>query len=277
MRIVEQYIQGKTGRLERCEDDLILTEDFICVIDGVTSKSSFTQHGRTTGQLAVDLIKQAILQFPKDVECAEAIERLTVSIKTFYRDNQMVERCRAHPSERLAACAIIYSVFHHQVWIIGDCQCLVDNKLYTSPKLVDDVIAEARALYLATELDNGKTVDELIEHDTARAYVLPLIKRAMYYQNSDGDERYSFPVLDGFAVNVNQVKVIELDANVRHIVLASDGYPKLFNTLAESEQYLQQVLATDPLCYKQFKSTKGITKGNASFDDRTYVRVAFHE
>ena len=56
------------------------------------------------------------------------------------------------------------------------------------------------------------------------------------------------------------------------MVLASDGYPKLFGTLEESEHYLQKVLAEDPLCISLNKQTKGLMVGNNSYDDRTFVR-----
>ena len=56
------------------------------------------------------------------------------------------------------------------------------------------------------------------------------------------------------------------------VVLASDGYPKLFGTLEESEHYLQKVLAEDPLCISLNKQTKGLMVGNNSYDDRTFVR-----
>lgn len=56
------------------------------------------------------------------------------------------------------------------------------------------------------------------------------------------------------------------------MILASDGYPKLFNSLIESELYLKKIINEDPLCYKLFKSTKGINKGKLSFDDRAYIK-----
>lgn len=56
------------------------------------------------------------------------------------------------------------------------------------------------------------------------------------------------------------------------IVLSSDGYPRLFATLRESEDYLADVLAHDRLALKLNKQTKGCLEGQYSYDDRTYVR-----
>jgi len=57
------------------------------------------------------------------------------------------------------------------------------------------------------------------------------------------------------------------------LILASDGYPKLFSTLHESENYLRFILKEDPLCYKLYKSTKGLKKGAVSFDDRAFIKA----
>ena len=43
-------------------------------------------------------------------------------------------------------------------------------------------------------------------------------------------------------------------------------------TLAESETALANLIANDPLCISLYKATKGVLAGNASFDDRSYVR-----
>lgn len=43
-------------------------------------------------------------------------------------------------------------------------------------------------------------------------------------------------------------------------------------TLAESKKELSEILKNDPLCYKEYCSTKGQKKGNVSFDDRSYIR-----
>ena len=46
----------------------------------------------------------------------------------------------------------------------------------------------------------------------------------------------------------------------------------LFGTLEESEARLNELIRVDPLCYKFYKSTKGLMDNCTHFDDRTYVR-----
>lgn len=55
------------------------------------------------------------------------------------------------------------------------------------------------------------------------------------------------------------------------IILASDGYPALFETLEETEKYLFQLLDKDPLCIHELRGTKRLINGNKSFDDRNYI------
>lgn len=50
------------------------------------------------------------------------------------------------------------------------------------------------------------------------------------------------------------------------------GYPVLQRTLADSEAKLEEVLEQDPLCFRMYKTTKGLVEGNVSFDDRSYLR-----
>ena len=87
-------------------------------------------------------------------------------------------------------------------------------------------------------------------------------------------ENKSYAVIDGFDIFKPGIKVITLNANNRHdIVLASDGYPFLKSTLADSETALQKQLAADPFNIHSFKATKGLMRGNKSFDDRAFIRV----
>ena len=55
-------------------------------------------------------------------------------------------------------------------------------------------------------------------------------------------------------------------------MFASDGYPKITDTLEETEQLLDYQRKTDPLNINTFKATKAFVEGNNSFDDRTYIR-----
>lgn len=86
---------------------------------------------------------------------------------------------------------------------------------------------------------------------------------------SCNEQNISYAVIDGFEIPTDKVKILRAG---REVVLASDGYPLLASTLDESEKLLHEQLKNDPLCINSFKATKGLMKGNVSFDDRAYVR-----
>ena len=68
---------------------------------------------------------------------------------------------------------------------------------------------------------------------------MPFLKKQSLFANKDG--YFGYAVLDGTGINKNLVKVYKLNPG-ETVVLASDGYPKLFPTLAQSEEYLAYVL-----------------------------------
>ena len=176
------------------------------------------------------------------------------------------ELLAAHPEERLCASAIVYSSRRREIWLVGDCQCLVGGELCENPKPYEATLAERRAEKVRELLAAGMTPDEILADDQARAAIIPEMLRAMQQQNK------TYAVIDGFPIPEARVPIITLDFRPWEIVLASDGYPFLCPTLAESESRLDEQRRNDPLNIGRFKATKGFTPGNNSFDDRTYIR-----
>ncbi len=69
------------------------------------------------------------------------------------------------------------------------------------------------------------------------------------------------------------VVVHRLPERVSELVMASDGYPVIAETLARSESELARLLGLDPWCVNELAGTKGVLDGQVSFDDRAYLRV----
>lgn len=177
----------------------------------------------------------------------------------------MTECLAGHPEERLTASAIVYSCRRNELWLVGDCQALVGNRLYTNAKPYEQEIARRRVAL----------IEQGVSPAEARKSIEPLLIGAML----TGQNR-KYAVIDGFPVYMDGVKVVSLDKSILaspstgDIVLASDGYPFLKHTLAASEAALAHLIATDPQCVRNFIATKGLVGGNKSFDDRTYIRFA---
>ncbi|GHO82386.1 protein phosphatase 2C domain-containing protein [Dictyobacter formicarum] len=275
--VVEQALVSKTGREETCEDALYVGSHFVAVIDGATSKTDRRWDGKAGGRIAAEIIKEAFDLVPADTTARQTVDILTAAIQALYKQYEVTDILQSDGVQRAIAGFVALSIERKEVWFVGDCQCIIDQQLVQNTKKIDEVTSNARSLFLESEIASGKTVDELREHDTGREFILPLLKRQTIFQNNPASGHYWVPVIDGFDVPDEGIRVIPLPADATTIVLASDGYPYLKDTLEASEQALQEVLQEDPLLFHKYKTTKGLQRGNVSFDDRAYIKIALRK
>lgn len=269
VKIIESFIKGKKNNKELCEDGLVITENYISIIDGVTSKGNTLWQNMTSGVYVKKLLINAINNMSPNLNAEDSIIYLNTLIKEEYEKSNMYEYVKEYPEERLQANLIVFNISKNEIWMWGDCQALINKKLYHKEKKIDKILSEARSLFVDLELKNGKTVEDIIKNDTGRKYILPLLKQSIVYNNTIGE--YGCNVLDGFEIMPKSVMKIKVKEN-DEIVLASDGYPVLKNSLKESEEKLLEILEKDPLLINIYKSTKGLQQGNISYDDRTYIK-----
>ncbi|MEH7383232.1 hypothetical protein V7138_22410 [Bacillus sp. JJ1533] len=274
--MIESRSIGKQGDPLLCEDLYVYTDNFVAVVDGATNISGRRINGKAPGRLAAEIIKTTIENLPRDVFLHDMVAAINDNLQSAYAEMGILEDIEKFAWMAPTASLIVYSDFHKEVWQIGDCQCIIDGQLYQNEKIIDDITANARSLYLEAEIKKGKTIDELLHDDPSRRVIQELI-RQQYYMQNEPNNQYGFEIINGFPVDFSRVKMIEVPANAKYIVLASDGYPFLKNSLIESEEMLQKVLEEDPLCFRMYKSAKGLTKGNLSFDDRTYLKFTVKE
>ncbi|MBR3479710.1 MAG: hypothetical protein IKH32_03275 [Prevotella sp.] len=294
MTIQEQALVPKNPK-RRSEDGIVVTPDFIAVIDGSTSKSTRRCHregwrgfaipGRrhSNGELAMLTISSVIRKMKGNVSCHQFCSLATAAIRSRYIKD-LLPHLANHPEDRLAASCIIFSRLRREIWMIGDCQGIVGhaslrgnppNKEDTTlgsvpyylenPKPSEQELAEKRAAIITS---SPKPWDHFLTDDTARKAIIPRMLETMKQQNN------GYSVIDGFPVDMAHVKTFTLDFHPWEIVLASDGYPFLCPTLAESEERLAWQRDNDPLNIGEFKATKAFTPGNNSFDDRAYIRFS---
>ena len=276
MKIIESNIIGKKSQ-ESCEDGLVMTDDFIAVIDGSTSKTpKHLSPDMKNGRYAMMLISEYIRQELRvDASVDDFCQGITAYIyNKVYQPMGIEERLQQHPEERLTASAIIYSNQRKEVWMVGDCQAIIKGQWYDNSKPYEQEIAQNRVALI----QQGMAPAE------ARKCIEPLLIEAML-----GGQNKTYAVIDGFSIYQEGVRVVsveddsstespssssssECNTSSQEIVLASDGYPFLKPTLAESEAALSHLISHDPQCIHDFIATKGLIEGNKSFDDRTYIR-----
>ena len=296
MKIIESCIIGKKSQ-EACEDGMVVTDDFIAVIDGSTSKTpKHLNPDMKNGRYAMMLISEYIQEELKaDASVDEFCQGVTAYIyNKVYEKLGVEERLKEHPEERLTASAILYSRTRNEVWMVGDCQAIIAGKLYANGKPYEEKIARKRVELIAQGLSPAED----------RKQIEPLLIEAML-----SGQNQTYTVIDGFPIYREGVKVVSVSdsssvqgsvsssdsssvqdpvscsgsasasdtipSSSSEIVLASDGYPFLKPTLAASEAALAEQIANDPQNIHSFIATKGIVEGNKSFDDRTYIRFVY--
>ena len=290
MKIIESSIIGKKSQ-EACEDGMVVTDDFIAVIDGSTSKTpKHLNPDMKNGRYAMMLISEYIREELKtDASVDDFCQGVTAYIyNKVYEKLGVEERLKEHPEERLTASAILYSRIRNEVWMVGDCQAIIAGKLYENGKPYEEKIARKRV----------ELIEQGLSPAEARKQIEPLLIEAML-----SGQNQTYTVIDGFPIYREGVKVVSVSdsssvqdsvpasdsvpcsdsasasdtipSSSSEIVLASDGYPFLKPTLAASEAALAEQIANDPQNIHSFIATKGIVEGNKSFDDRTYIRFVY--
>lgn len=265
MKIIEEFIKGKRDNQNLCEDGYIIKPDFIAVIDGVTAKGNHLWDGKTSGRYAMELIREFLSGDVSKMPAKELFENINLVLNNAYHK----ELSEEIPEEKLRACIIVYNSNYNEIWSYGDCQCIINNTLYQDEKEFDIIFSNKRADILKTAISNGKKIEDLLSNDIGRLAILEDLKSFFDFENKK--VKYGYPVLSGGEVITDFIKTYPIKSG-DEIVLASDGYPDLKNTLKESETRLQELLKKDPLCIYENVSTKGIAPGNSSFDDRCYIK-----
>ena len=246
MKIIETFTKGKRGENQN-EDGFVITDDYIAVIDGVTSE----EKGTTPGRAAMLALSLSVQGFSPNLYEEQIVKELTSVIK-----DVKIEGAKAS--------VVIFSRVLSRILLIGDCQCMINGILHTNRMKWDEKMTKYRHDYICSLLYEGNvTVDSLLQFDIAREKA----KKIMPVK----PENIEYAVVNGNEIPIDLVDMYDVPRDAE-VVLASDGYPFLCPTLKESEDWLDKVLSIDPLCFMVNQQTKGWYQGQDSYDDRTYVR-----
>lgn len=268
MKIIEKFIKGKREDQSLCEDGIFISDDFVAVVDGVTSKGNQKWQKRlSSGGYGKNVILSALENMKKDATVTELFDTLDSALFKAYS----AEVVNDNRDEYLRACIAVYSRHFNEVWVLGDCQCMINGINHQPTGGVDELMAMLRAFVIESAMvTQGLEEDSLYTNDIGREAVLPFIRKQTAFENNEHSE-FGYGVLNGHGAPHRLVKSYPVKQG-ETVVLASDGYPSLCDTLEKSEKELSRLLKEDPLCYRQNRCTKGIAKGNDSFDDRTYIK-----
>lgn len=269
-KIKESYIKAKNDCIKDCEDGIYIGEDIIAVIDGATSKSNFLWEEKSSGLFAKDIICKAL-----SGEISKDNPKVFFETINNFIKNEIAKRPECKKRDWPRASIIAYIPSKEEVWSYGDCRCKIGtNKPFLHKKIIDVKLANKRSKIIEKELESGKNIDDLLKNDFGRNSIEKDLLAQFNYENVhcyiEGED-FGYPVINGEKICENMICIYKVQTG-QDVVLATDGYPYLECSLEESENKLLYLLENDPLCYKEYKSTKGLKIGSKSFDDRAYIR-----
>lgn len=266
-RIIEQFILSKVGDVQSCEDHIHISDKFIAVLDGVTSKAENIPSGLKPGGIVAQEISAGLLRLESNASCSESLTYLSDIVRLFLRKNEGLRKYKP------AAAAIIFSIERQELWHVGDCKYAYDGIDFDSDSEIDSHAASVRAAYNRALLISGKNIDDLKSNDEGRNVIMPMLKMQHHFLNRVGESPFGYSCFNGEEIPDELHVVHKISDSTKELTLASDGYPKLLCNLAETENYLENILNTDPLCINEHIATKGLQVGQVSFDDRAYIRI----
>lgn len=267
-QIVETFSLGKNKNQDLNEDGLFINDKLIAVIDGTTDKQNITINNQSGGVVAKNLIIKKLNDFSGEENSISIIKILI---------EYLAKEIPLEIYGKISATVIILNLIKKEIIIFGDSKLLIDNCEIDNSKEIDSVISYKRANIIKELLKEGYNEEDLLKYDLSREKIKVDLINQLQYENKQGT--YGYGVITNDLKDIDNVesfiKVIPLNS-AKEVVMASDGYPILLNSLKRSEYELNKVIRNDPLCYKQFKSTKGVYNDLNSFDDRTYIKIKFN-
>jgi hypothetical protein len=267
--VIESSVRGKWDDPSRCEDVIVTTEHFAAVIDGATARQPEQKiAGLSPGRFAALAGKAAFETLTPSSTATEAVVAMSHGLTIALSEAAI----SSGPQPEAIFGFVAYSPARREIWRVADCYFLWDGYL-NAPRLeAERVPIEARSMLLQCLALSGASIEELRADDPSVQVIAPLIKAHASIRNRPGTP-WSFGAIDGRSVPSEFIEVFAVPDHVEEVVLASDGWPELRPTLAESEAGLARVLRDDPLMICVSPATKGVAPGAISFDDRAYLRL----
>ena len=154
------------------DDDIYIGENYAVVIDGVSNKCSIEKDGKKIG--IANIITEAIRkldnkqtpEYAKELSFEEFTEAINLYIRK-YCENIGYDISK-NPLEATGA---IYSRFHNQLWLVGDCRAIYDGNVIQNELKIDEVYAKLRTEIINTLLENGYTEQELFTDDISKTII----------------------------------------------------------------------------------------------------------
>jgi hypothetical protein len=263
VRVIESLTASKDGGATSGDDRLVVTRDYVAVIDGSSRKPGDRRTGprMESGSDIATTLERVIRHLPQSASADQTVDLLTEATRQATRGRIEADAC---------ATVAILSARRREVWRVGDPWVMIDGAVHAPHRGIERLLSWARRKVDALYLKLRPRCD-LTTRDPGREAIGPLLRRLHLFRNRNLPG--SVWAIDGRPIPSAGVEVFLLAKGATEVVLATDGYPVIASTLALTEQRLSRILDMDPYMIRLYPQTKGRTSPSGSFDDRTYVRV----
>lgn len=245
-------------------DRVCATDNFVAVFDGCTPKHEALHEASAATADLVDALVACITSLESCSSWDEILSALSHDASKY------------STPYGASATGVIFSRHLMEVLVVGDGWVSVDSDATFYGHKLEGILAEIRKAFTLQELVHGSSEKELRETDPGRQAILPLLAREKEFRNIKGAGEYSFAGIDGNKIPRELTVLLKVPATTNHITIASDGYPMIFPSLAQTEEFLFTDVAADPLRIGENPGTKAVPIGGVTYDDRSYVSFSLH-
>lgn len=264
--VLEHFVRGKRPDQSLCEDVVVLSSDFVAVVDGATDTSGALFDDLSGGRFAALAVAEAISSLPPATSAREALDSVTGHLAA----SLAAASCTGEPTYAPSAQLVMLSLHRREVWRVGDAHYALGDVVSYGSKEVDDVSAAFRRAYTQALLAGGADPALLRRTDPGFEAMWALVAVQEAFANRPGP--FGYGVVNGTSVPDCFLEVVPVTSST--VTLASDGYLSLGPDLASSEAFLRSRLRADPLALDPETGTnRGHNPEWDSFDDRAWVRL----
>lgn len=269
MKVLTTFVRSKYGRDDQCEDVIATTDAFTAVFDGATDVSGLLIDGVSGGRLAAVTAAEALDDLAADADVHAAVSHLSARLaeRNFLNESQPLSVGRDRPSTAM----LVFSHVRRQLWRIGDSGFAADDLVDLPDKPLDRLAYGLRAAYTHALLAGGADPADLAVNDPGFELLKPLYVAQRNLTNQQVP--YGYGALDGSSVPEQYIECIEVPEGAQRLVLVSDGYPFILESLQATEDALAELMSRDPLGITEWPRPLGIGPLVEAFDDRAWVEL----
>ena len=166
----ESFSVGKNEN--KNDDEIYIGENFVAVIDGVSNKNSVVVDGEKVklSRIITEAIRKMdrpqAPQYAKSLSFEEFVKYINLYISEYLQRYGL-----SGYIGKLEATGVIYSKFHNQIWLVGDCRAIYDGKIVQNPLKVDEVYIDIRRKIMEALIKDGYTEEQLLLTDISRILI----------------------------------------------------------------------------------------------------------